>query len=88
MAETTVYLQIEPEFSSYRDADGNQRVTGMRVTKMVKKSPGRISGVMVKLRLRIPDAAFKPLAPTVTVDVPESALDYEPVVTVELPDVG
>jgi hypothetical protein len=87
MAETTVYLQLEPEWSSWqKDSNGNPNVAGMKVTKTTKNRPTRITGVLVKLRLRIPDSAFKPLSPTVTVDVPESALDYEPVVTVDLPD--
>lgn len=86
MAETTVYLQIEPEWSHWTDSNGDRTVRGMKVTKMTKNRPDRISGVVVKLSLRIPDGAFKPLAPAVVVDVPESALDYEPVVTVELPD--
>jgi hypothetical protein len=87
MAETTVFIQCEPEWSSYaRDSNGNPDVAGMRVTKMTKNRPDRITGVLVKVKLRIPDGAFKPLSPTVIIDVPESALDYEPTVTVEHPE--
>lgn len=87
MAETAIYLQVEPVWHQWRkDANGDPVLGSMRVTKTLKSRPDKVTGVLVKLRLRIPDGAFKPLSPTVTIDVPEPALDYEPVVTVELPD--
>jgi hypothetical protein len=80
--ETTFYLQVEPVWANYRNRDGDLPLRGIKVTKLVQNRPTRITGVGVKLTLRIPDAAFKPLSPEVVIDVPESALDYEPVVTV------
>lgn len=86
MAETTVYLTVEPVWNRYfKDHDGHPKLQSIRVTKMTQNRPSKIAGVGVTLKLRIPDAAFKPLAPTVVIDVPEGALDYEPEVTVELP---
>lgn len=82
MAETTVYLTVEPRWSSYNP----EKLAGIGVTNCTKNKPSHPTGPVVKLTLRIPDGAFKPLAPTVTIDIPESALDYPPVVTVELPD--
>jgi len=88
MAETTVYLEIEPEWSQYAHANGDPRLSKIKVTRALQNRPRRIGGVVVAVRLRIPDAAFLPLRPTVTVEVPEAALAYEPEVTVELPDGG
>jgi hypothetical protein len=89
VAEAKVYLQLEPVWSTYRRDDaGGRAVDHLKVTKVLKNRPERITGVVVELRLRVPDAAFKPLAPVVTIDVPESALDFEPQVTVEMPDGG
>lgn len=39
----------------------------------------------VKLTLKLPAAAFLPLSPTVVVDVPAEALEFEPEVSVDLP---
>lgn len=84
--ETTVYLTLTPKWSRYRDREGNPHLRGMTVANMTKTRPKQAKGPVVKLTLRVPEAAFKPLAPTVVIDVPESALDYEPTVTVELPE--
>lgn len=89
MAEATVYLQVEPVWKTGYFAngpDGLPQLESIKVTKMTQSRPKKISGVGVTLKLRIPDAAFKPLAPTVIIDIPEEVLSYEPEVTVELPD--
>lgn len=86
--ETTVYLQLEPLWSSYRGSDGQPTVRGVKVTKITQQRPKRINGVAVKLTVKLPAAAFLPLAPTVVVDVPEGALEFEPEVSVELPAGG
>lgn len=85
MAETTVYLEIEPQWSRWTNSNGDRNLTGIRVVRTLQKRPTRMSGVVVALNLRLPDAAFKPLQPKVVVDVPETALAYEPVITVEMP---
>lgn len=86
MAEAKIYLQVEPVWHQWRKGkDGNPEVERLKVTKVLQTRPERITGVVVELRLRIPDGAFKPLAPVVTIDVPEEALNYEPEVTIEFP---
>lgn len=82
MATTTVFLTVEPQFHRYNP----DRVAGCTVTNMTKNRPKRSTGVVVALELRIPDAAFLPLRPMVTVDVPQEALDYTPTVSVEFPE--
>lgn len=84
--ETTVYLTLTPKWQRWKDRDGNPVLAGMTVENMTKTRPKQAKGPVVKLTLRVPVAAFKPLAPTVVIDVPESALDYEPTVTVEMPE--
>lgn len=88
MAETTIYLQCEPVWHKWAvDREtGEPKLEGLRVTKTLKSRPDSVTGVLVKLKLRIPDAAFRPLSPAVEVEIPESALAYEPTVTVEVPD--
>lgn len=88
MAETTIYLQCEPvchKWLTDRET-GEPKLEGLRVTKTLKSRPDKVTGVLVKLQLRIPDGAFRPLSPAVVVEIPEGALQYEPTVTVELPD--
>ena len=85
MVEAKLFLQLEPEWSSYRESDGTYAVRGVRVTKMFQRRPKKIIGVAVELTVRLPAAAFKPLSPTVVIEVPEGALEFEPMVTVEMP---
>lgn len=80
MIETTVWLTLEPRFSSY----GDRPVTGMRVAKMTTKRPTSGGRPAVRLTMRLPAAAFKPLAPDVTIEVPEECLVWpEPTITVD-----
>lgn len=77
--ETTVWLTLEPQFRSYGGGDA----TGMTVSKMTKSKP-KGGGPKIKLKLKMPSRAFAPLAPTVTIEVPEDALSWpEPEITVE-----
>lgn len=84
MAEATCYLTIEPQWAKYP----KDRLAALKVKSVTANRPARPFGVVVKLHIRIPDAVFKPLAPEVTIDVPEGALDFEPIITVEMPEVG
>lgn len=84
MAETTVYLQLEPQWGRWTNRDGDRVLAGMKVAGMTQRRPDRAKGPVVRLTLRVPDAAFLPLRPTVVIDVPDEALDFEPVVTVEV----
>lgn len=80
--ETTVYLTLEPKYGTYPPHD--RPVVGMTVSKVTKSKPEKATGPVIKLRLSIPAAAFEPLAPTVRIEVPEAALDFEPVVIVDV----
>lgn len=87
MASTTCYLHLEPVWSPYyKDDDGDPALASIRVARMTKSRPSKPRMPVVKLTLKIPDGAFKPLKPTVVIDIPEAALDFEPAITVELPD--
>lgn len=86
MAETTVYLTLTPKWNRWTGPDGHPSLAGIAVENVTKTRPKQARGPVVKLTLRVPDTAFKPLSPTVVIDVPDSALDFEPTVTVELPD--
>ncbi len=65
--EVEVYLQIEPEWSLYGD-----RVVDAKVVRHTRKPPGLPASNVKTVRaiLRIPQAAFAELYPTVVVDVP------------------
>jgi hypothetical protein len=84
MAETSFYISVEPRWSAYDP----EQLAGIVASKITQRRPQFVHGVVVKLKLKIPDAAFKPLQPEVVIDVPEEALDYTPDVTVEFPEVS
>ncbi len=75
---TTVFLELQPTWSSF----GEPRAIGMTVSNMTKKKPKNAVGPVIELELVLPAAAFDPLRPVVTIEVPESALDFTPEVTV------
>lgn len=79
MVSTTLFVELEAVWSPY----GEPRAIGMRVVNTTKKKPKNAAGPVVELTLRLPAAAFDPLRPVVTIEVPESALDFTPTVTVE-----
>jgi hypothetical protein len=68
--KTTCFLQVEPEFYSWRSDEPKLRsVSVKRVTQKRPRDP--ISGcVVVRLKLDISDAAFLPLRPEVEVVIP------------------
>lgn len=81
MLETECWLVLEPSFAH---RGGDVVATSMRVTAVRRNRPDSTSAPVVKLRLRMPARAFAPLAPTVTIELPEDALVWpEPEVTVE-----
>lgn len=72
--QTTCYLQVVPTYSAYRkDANGEREVESIAVKSVTQRKPSKAlnaGGVVVKMRLRLPRAAFKPLAPSVVIDIP------------------
>ena len=83
--QTTVYMKLKPRWrrNHYMNED---ELAGFDVDGVNKSRPRRAAGPVVKLTLSIPDQAFYPLRPEVTIDIPEEALDYTATVRVELPD--
>lgn len=77
MLSSTAYVTLEPSF----DRQGSP--IGFRLGKVTQKPPqGRQPHV--RLNVKIPAAVFRPLAPEVTIEVPEDALVWpEPEVTVD-----
>jgi hypothetical protein len=79
--DAPVFLQVEPDFFSYRPADTADAVRGARVVGMTQKRPQqpRPGVVIVKVMLRLPKAAFIPLRPEAVVVIPESLTTPIPV---------
>jgi hypothetical protein len=70
--DATFYLQLEPEFRRWI-ASGEQEVCSIKAVALTQKRPirQRSGTVMVKLTVRVPDAAFLPLRPEAVVVIPE-----------------
>ncbi len=79
--DTTVYLQVEPKFHQWYASD-DPTVSSVSVVRFTQKRPAKQKPgtVMVKLTLRIPDAAFMPLRPEAVVEVGSDLVSIEPVV--------
>ncbi len=84
MLSTTCWLVLEPTF---RQSLGYDPVAvKMSVTGVRKKRPENVGGMVVKLTVKLPAAAFAPPAPEVVIEVPEDALVLPTAkVTVEVP---
>lgn len=83
MAHTSIYLTLEAKWSKWNP----DTITSIAVVGTTKTRPRNPRGPVVKLTLNLPDQAFMPLRPEVTIDIPEEAIDFTPVVTVEMPEV-
>jgi hypothetical protein len=79
--DATFYAQVEPEWSSYVQADGQRRLKGAKVMRITQSRPARPVGgtVLVKLTLRLPTGAFLPLRPEAVVVIPDSLTEANPV---------
>lgn len=86
MATTRCFLRVEPVWR-HTFYDPEPQLQEIKVTGCTQKRP-RVAqnGTVVELTLSIPDAAFTPLRPRVTIEIPPEALSFEPTVTVELPE--
>ena len=79
--DATFYVQIEPEWTSWRqDADGEQILSGAKAARITQSKPGRPKPgtVTAKLTLRLPASAFLPLRPHAIVTVPADAVSTTP----------
>lgn len=65
--EATCYVQIKAKRYSY-----SQRIGEIVPVRVTKRKPGAVAEgcIVVKVRVRIPDAAFEPLQPEAVIDVP------------------
>lgn len=88
MATARCFLRLEPTWRySWPGTDDDPKLDGVKVTGATQKRPRTAqNGCVVELSITVPDAAFKPLRPRVTIDIPPEALDFEPTVNVELPE--
>jgi hypothetical protein len=66
--DATFYAQVEPSLNY----DGSS-VSSAKVVSLTQKKPDRPKGgaVLVKLTIRVPEAAFLPLRPEAIVVIPE-----------------
>lgn len=71
----TFYVQIDPVFT------GSGKVMQLKAIRMTQKRPVRQQGgtALVKLTVEVPDAAFMPLRPEVTIVVPEDMVATQPI---------
>lgn len=78
--DATFYAQVEPEWGHYRDSNGDLPVRGAKVARITQKRPDSPIGgtVLVKLTIRIPDAAFLPLRPAAVIVIPEDMTSVTP----------
>lgn len=79
--ETTIYVQLSADFWHMR---GEEQVRGIRLARTTASRPKKpIPGtVTVKLTLRLPDAAFLPLAPAAVIEIPAGSVEVNPHVDV------
>jgi hypothetical protein len=75
------WAQVEPEWSSYANRDGERSLRGAKVTTITQKRPVKPKGgtVLVRLTIRIPEGAFLPLRPEAIVVIPEDMTAVSPI---------
>ena len=85
--DATFYVQLAPDF--YRGWSDDATVRAVKATGMTQSRPRKQQSgtVLVKLTVRVPDAAFLPLRPEAIVVVPEDMTVAAPIeVTAENPN--
>lgn len=86
--DATFYVQVEPEFYTWAGTgDVLPKLSNIKAVRLSRERPRaqKPGTVLVKLTLRVPDAAFYPLRPEAIVVVPESMTSAVPL-TVEVTD--
>lgn len=79
--DATFYAQVEPEWSHYASRlTGEKTVQGAKVVTITQGKPQkqRSGTVLVKLTIRVPEAAFLPLRPEAIVVIPEDMAAVAP----------
>lgn len=79
--DVTFYAQVEPEWSNWVSHDGERSLRGAKVVTITQKKPAKPRGgtVLVKLTVRVPQAAFLPLRPEAIVVIPDEMTATQPV---------
>jgi hypothetical protein len=74
--DATFYAQVEPTFNYNRE-----NVRSAKVVALTQKKPDRPRGgtVLLKLTVRVPEAAFLPLRPEAIVVIPEDMAIAQPI---------
>lgn len=81
MHDATFFVQIDPTFSTYTDMNGERTLREIRAVAITQKksSRPRSGTVLVKLIIRIDDAAFLPLRPEAIIVVPANMTQVNPI---------
>lgn len=80
--DATFYVQVEPQWSTWRNHNGEHNLIGAKAVALTQKRPtGRQKPgtIMTKMTMRIPNAAFLPLRPEAIVVIPEDMVVAEPI---------
>ena len=81
MKDVTFYVQVEPVWANYTSHDGERPLAGLRVANTTARRPSKQKGgtALVKLTIRLPEAAFLPLRPEAVIVVPEDMVVTAPI---------
>lgn len=79
--DSTFYVQLEPVWGSRLYGSDELRLDHVRAVRMTQDKPKKpLPGVvMVKLTVRIPEAAFRPLRPEAIIEIPEALTTHTPI---------
>jgi hypothetical protein len=81
--DATFFAQVEPEWGpTWQAKPGQERpLWGAKVIGITQKKPSRPKGgtVLVKLTIRLPEAAFMPLRPEAIVVIPADMTEVNPI---------
>lgn len=75
------FVQLEPHYAAGYNPSDTAPIYSARAVGITQKRPARQKPgtVLIKLTVRIPDAAFRALRPEALVVIPESLVQGEPI---------
>lgn len=79
--DATFYAQVEPEWGHVVGPNGRRKIWAAKVVRITQGKPERPVGgtVLVKLIIRVPEAAFHPLEPEAVVVIPAALTEPQPI---------
>ena len=80
--DATFYAQVAPEWGrAPYGKDQDRPLRGAKVVAITQNKPARPKGgaLLVKLTIRVPEAAFLPLRPAAIVVIPENLTEATPI---------